>query len=234
VRDDLDTTWGTGAPPGSSAVLQNSQCKLYCAETTVTPSGNQLSIAWKLEIKSRVAGWTCGAWMQVTDDAGLQGLWKQMGTFPIGQPPANVSLSPNSGAWSVGSARTISGTYSDPDGSGNLANCWLLINASLDKQYAVYVRYDANTNRLYLRDDLDMSWGTGAPPGSSAVLQNSQCKLYCAGTTVGFPAPDRMAINWRIELKPAMAGKTCSAWMLVTDDIGLRAGYDQMGAFNIQ
>jgi hypothetical protein len=56
-------------------VLQNSQCKLYCAETTKSASGNYLTINWKIEPKRAVSGRTCKTWMEAIDDEGLNSAW---------------------------------------------------------------------------------------------------------------------------------------------------------------
>jgi hypothetical protein len=231
VKNDANTSWGVGAAPGSATVLQNSYVSLYCAETTVSGSGNQLTVNWKVILKPTMSGRTCGAWLLVYDDLGLRDGYDQMGSnIRISQLPVNVSLSPSGGALPIGAWFTLTGTYSDPDGNGNLANCYLLLDTSLDPVNGVFVRYDANANKLYLKDDANTAWTGGYAPGAASAIHNTQCALSCSGTTVT-PSGNTLVIGWRLYLKAPMAHKTLPAWMLLYDDAGLRDGYDQKGSF---
>jgi M6 family metalloprotease-like protein len=233
VRNNASTAWLGGYAPGSANTIENGSCKLYCAETTATGSGTTLTIVWKMELKPTVSGRTVPAWMLVFDDVGLRDGWDQMGTFRVSQPPANVSLSPNSGMLATGRKLTFTSTYSDSDGYGDLAVCHLLFNTTTSSgANTAYVIYDANTNKLYLRNDASTAWLGGYRPGSTLVIENSYCKLYCQDTTVT-GSGTTLTINWKIELKPSMAGRTLPAWMTVFDDAGLRDDWDQMGSFKV-
>ncbi|MCL6519369.1 MAG: M6 family metalloprotease domain-containing protein [Armatimonadetes bacterium] len=147
--------------------------------------------------------------------------------------PENLSLAPSSGGIAVGVKTTFTSKYSDNEGYANLANCYLLLNTTLSQTNAVFVRYDANTNKLYVKNDANTTWGEGAAPGSSVVLENSYCRLYCSETTI-VRRETYLDVNWRIEFKSTMANKSCKAWMLVYDNANTRDGWDQMGAFTIQ
>jgi hypothetical protein len=233
LKDDIDWSWGDGYPPGSDEVLSNSKCYVYCKDTTVTPMGTRLIIKWSIEFSSFTSGWNCGAWMLAFDDFGLRVGYLQMGRdIKLSQAPFNFSLDPNSGPLPIQQPVTLTSIYSDSDGFDNLAECFLLINDTLNPVDAAFVKYDANANLLYVKNDANTDWGTGAPPGADVILSNSQCMLYCAETTVedGWAG---MWISWRIEFLPTMAG-TNGAWMLVYDDMRVRDGYDRMATFSIQ
>jgi len=229
LKNDADTSWGTGRAPGSAYVLENSYCKLYCAETTVSGSGTTLTVTWKLEFKPTMSGRAVQEYMLVFDDLGARDGYDQVGSVTLNRMPVNVSLSPTTGPFAVGVKQTFTTKYSDGDGFGHLANCYLLFNTTLSQVSAAFVRYDANANLLYVRDDANTTWGTGYSPGSAVVLQNSQCKLYCAETTVS-GSGTTLTVNWKIEFKSSLSKKTCGAWMLVYDDLGGRDGYDQMAS----
>lgn len=158
--------------------------------------------------------------------------WESVGTFIISQPPTNVSLSPNSGALTTTSKTTLTSRYSDADGYANIANCFLLVNTTFSGANAVYVRYDANSNKLYVMNDANNAWLGGYSPGSASVVENSYCTLYCSETTVSGSGAT-LTVNWKLKLKPTMAGKLCSAWAMVIDDTNLRDGWDKMGSFII-
>jgi hypothetical protein len=155
-------------------------------------------------------------------------------SFSVGAEagPQNVSLSPNSGSLPVGVWLTLRSTYSDPDGYQDLANCYLLLNTQLNAVNGVFLRYDTNTNRLYLRNDANTAWLGGVAPGVDEIIENSFCRLYAAQTT-GTRSGTVRTVNWRIWLTSAMADKVVGAWMYVTDDPGLARGWDRRGTFTL-
>lgn len=81
VMNDAGTAWVGGNTPGSAAVIENSYCRLYCANTTVGRSGNTLTVTWAIEFKSPMYGKICGAWMYCSDDCGLTDGWDRLGTY---------------------------------------------------------------------------------------------------------------------------------------------------------
>jgi peptidoglycan/xylan/chitin deacetylase (PgdA/CDA1 family) len=109
-------------------------------------------------------------------------LQEAMNAYPeTSVQPATVSAAADPAS---GGAAEFTLKYTDADGHYDLANLYLLINATADKENAVYLRYDKSANLVYLRDDDDMSWGTGYAPGSASVLSNSQVSIDL--TTAGF------------------------------------------------
>jgi hypothetical protein len=233
VRNDDGSAWKGGFSPGTDNVIENSYCKLYCKETTVSGSGATLTVNWRMEFKPTMAGKTCGAWLYVKDDNSLSDGWDRLGTFSVGQSPVNVSISPSSGTYSTGSRYTFTSKASDTEGYANLGTLYLLINTAINSgKNAAYVVYDANTNKLYVRTDDNSGAIGGYAPGTDAVIENSYCKLYCRETTV-IRSGDALTVNWRIEFKSTMAGKSCYAWQYIKDDYGLTDGWDQMGIFKI-
>ena len=152
----------------------------------------------------------------------------------VAQRPANVSLEPKGGALATTPTKlTLTSRYSDADGYGDLAACHLLLNTtSSSGANAVYVMYDAAANKLYLRNDASTGWLGGYAPGSAQVIENSNCELDCQGTTVA-GLRTTLTINWKIELKPSMAGRTLPAWLTVFDKGGLKDDWEQVASFNV-
>jgi len=232
VRDDDDTAWLGGYSPGTAFTIENSYCRLYCAQTIVSGSASTLTVNWRLVLKPTMTARTVTAWMRARDDEGLEDGWDALGTYRISQPPSNDSLFPNRGTLIATRKTTFTSVYSDADGYSDIAACFLVINTTMTGTNGIFVRYDATTNLLYLRDDANTTWLGGYAPGSANVIQNNSCQLYCSETTTS-GSGIRRTVNWKILVKPAMVGKVCGAWMLVTDGIGLRDGYDKMGMFAV-
>ena len=80
LRNDANTTWGTGQTPGADVTLQNSQCIVYLKTTTVTPNGsNNLVINWKITLKPSQIGNKLCERMFVQDNENLNSAWKVKG-----------------------------------------------------------------------------------------------------------------------------------------------------------
>jgi hypothetical protein len=72
-----------GYAPGSANVIDNGSVILYCANTTVQKSGNDMTINWSTALKTYFAGNTCKASMQVTNKTGYSDPFEQMGLFSV-------------------------------------------------------------------------------------------------------------------------------------------------------
>lgn len=237
LKDDAAVNWLGGYTPGSTKVIENSFCKLYCADTKKVESGNTVTVSWVTSFKTAKVGKKPTAYMLTWDDGGLFADWTKMGTITLAstgtnQAPVNVSLSPNSGNIQSGVATTFTGVYSDADGVANLGQCYLLINDRLSESYADDVKYDANTNLLYLKNDSGSAWLGGFAPGSVSTIENTFCKLDCSGTSTS-SSGNSLTVNYSIILKPITAGGTGYAWLQSVDDAGAKDAWEKFGTFSI-
>ncbi|MEI6914729.1 MAG: hypothetical protein WCL39_06315, partial [Armatimonadota bacterium] len=92
--------------------------------------------------------------------------------------------------------------------------------------------YDILNNKLFLANDAGSGWLGGFAPGSANVIENSFYKLYCAETTTSANGNNRV-INWRIEPKASMAGKTVKGFVLCSDRYGLADGWDNLASYSV-
>jgi subtilisin family serine protease len=74
--------WGAGFLPGSNQVLENANLKFYCQDTTVTASGNTLTIKWRVSAKKPLIG-NDTTYLRVIDKAGKDSSWQAKGTIEI-------------------------------------------------------------------------------------------------------------------------------------------------------
>lgn len=80
LSNDAGTGWLGGFAPGSSNVIENSSGKLDCAKTTVSGSGNTLTVNWNIIFKTTFAGKY--TYLNATDNANAntgfvhKGSWK--------------------------------------------------------------------------------------------------------------------------------------------------------------
>jgi hypothetical protein len=82
VRNDRGTRWWGGKLVGSANVVQNSQVKAYCDRTTVSRSGNAITVRWAVEFKPDFRGAT-KTYLKARDLAGLTSPLQQRGTWSV-------------------------------------------------------------------------------------------------------------------------------------------------------
>ena len=73
-------------------------------------------------------------------------------------PPVNVSIVPSDGVLRLNEDVKITTVYEDADGAGDIVECRLLLNTRQSPVNGVFLRYDAQEHKLYLRDDTDKDW----------------------------------------------------------------------------
>lgn len=114
--------WMGGFWPGTASVLENSYCKLDCAQTTVSGSGNVLTIKWAVVFKPTFTG-NKNSYLCVGDTAGAYAEWTQKGSINIqGQagdttPPTGSIKINSDAAYSSTTAVTLTLSAQDA-GSG--------------------------------------------------------------------------------------------------------------------
>ncbi|MFH0827569.1 MAG: SpvB/TcaC N-terminal domain-containing protein [Candidatus Omnitrophota bacterium] len=232
LRNDANTAWLGGFAPGTVNVIENSYAKLDCSGSTFTVTGTTLTVNWKITLKTPFTG-AKNAYLYVRDDVNAYVNYTSKGTWSIpNNPPVNGTITPASGSSFSGQAVTFTSTYSDPDTWLNIQNANLLINTSTAGTICFYAYYNQNSNRLYLRNDANTSWGTGYAPGAANVLENTYAKLNCAGTTISGTG-NNLCITWSITFKTAFSG-TKNTYLYVNDDANASQSWTQKGVWSIQ
>jgi hypothetical protein len=239
LRNNESTSWLGGFAPGSSEVIENSYCRLYCAESSVSGSDNTLTLQLRIEFKQTLAdktslGTTLNAWMYATDNWGFSSSWAAKGSYTWLTP---VTISPPTSKLPAATKYTLSTTWRDDAGYGDIKYCYLILNSTSTAtgKQGCYVLYDQSQNKLYLRNDAGTAWLGGYAPGSANTIENSYAKLYCAETSVS-GSGKILTLNLRLEFKPALADKTTpgsslKAWMLVIDNAGAATSWLEKGAY---
>uniref|UniRef100_Q02BC3 DUF11 domain-containing protein n=1 Tax=Solibacter usitatus (strain Ellin6076) TaxID=234267 RepID=Q02BC3_SOLUE len=200
--NDAGTQWQPGTP-GIAATLQNSQCSINLAGTSVALGGNTLTLNLALTFKPAYAGakniYMYGA------DASTNSGWQTRGTWTATAGSAAVtadSVAPSSGS---GSTQTFALQYSDTAGASSLSTAWVWFSATFGSAAnSCMVYYDRAATTLYLINDAGAQWLPGTP-GAAATLQNSQCSINLAGTNVAL-AGNTLTLNLALTFKPAYAG----------------------------
>jgi hypothetical protein len=212
VDDAGDGGYVSGTPIllPSGNFLHNSQCTINGSGSSISASGNTVTVTLAITFAPGFAGnkifYTAAR--SNTQNSG----WQALGTWNVtGTPPAG----PTVGGVSPGRSNTLGQTYSftftDTNGYQDLAVLDILTNSFLDGIGACYVAYvptGATTGYLYLVDDAgDGGYVAGSPLllSSGGTLQNSQCSISTVGSS-GSASGNTLTLNLAITFAPGFAG----------------------------
>jgi Beta-propeller repeat len=212
VDDAGDGGYTVGSPmalPSSNSV-QNNQCTLNGVGSSISASGNTLTLTLAVTFNSAWVG-NKAIYMAArsnTQNSGWQaiGTWDVPGTVAPG--PAVGTVSP---ARSTSSGQTYTFTYTDTSGYGDLFVLDILTNSFLDGVAGCYIAYVPTTptnGYVYLVDDAgDGGYAPGSPVGlsSGSVLQNSQCAINTA-TSSASESGNTLTLNLNLTFKTTFAG----------------------------
>ncbi len=121
---------------------------------------------------------------------------------PPGPPPTGaVSVSPSSGS---GKSPTFAFTFSNSAGFTALNGGTVIINSTLAWANTCWIYFDRKADLIWLSSDNTATW-TSAAPGSSTVLQNSQCSISASGASVT-AGGQSVTVNIPITFKAAFDG----------------------------
>jgi hypothetical protein len=229
LLNDAGTAWSAGTV-GTGATLQNSQCSLDMATTSVTQSGNTLTLNLGTTFEQAFAG-TQNVFMYAGDVEGSNTGWVQRGTWTVpgaGGTPAAISVTPSSGSTA---SQNFTLQYSDTGGTGSLSWVWVWFSATSGSSASSCVLYyQPSTNQVNLLNDAGNSW-TAATPGAVTTLQNSQCSVNLASTSVT-PSGDNLTLNLPMTFQPAYAGAK-NIDMYAADTSGSNTGWIQRGTWTV-
>jgi hypothetical protein len=207
-----DGGYVSGSPMSlpSSSTLQNSQCTINGTGSSVSASGNTLTLTLAVTFSSGFGGNKI-VYMAARSSSQNSG-WQPMGTWNVPgvalTGPAVAGMTP---ARSSTTGQTYSFTFTDTNGYADLAVVDVLINSFLDGIAACYVAFaptSATSGELYLVDDAgDGGYASGSPIAlpSSSSLQNSQCTINGTGSSVT-ASGNTLTLNLAITFSSGFAG----------------------------
>lgn len=118
-----------------------------------------------------------------------------------GGGPTATSVTPSSGS---GLSQTFSFLYADPSGATDITSVQMDINATLAVANACYLFYVRAPNALYLANNSG-AWQGPVTVGSANTLQNSQCSVNAAASSVT-PSGNNLTVNLALTFTAGFAG----------------------------
>ena len=206
LATDAGNVWMSPAlTPGTAGTASNTQCELDAGSSSVSTSGNDLTLNVALTFNSTVIG-SRNVYLYAAGLSGQNSGWVKEGTWTpttSAGPPAIVSLSPNEGA---GSSVVFQAIYSDPNGAADLSEALLQINTVQSSGNACYVYYQPKGNHLYLASNAGSAWMTPVlTPGVAGTGSNGQCTLN-AGLSSFSTAGNELILNIALTFNSTFVG----------------------------
>jgi hypothetical protein len=198
-------SFGATSTIGVAGTQQNSQCSVDAGASSVTMSGNTLTVNLAITFKAAFAG-PKNIYGEAQNPSGDSG-WSHLGTWTAVSggvtltPPTVVSVTPSSG---MGTTQTFGFVFSDPAGATNIASTQMDINASLTAASACYFYYSRASNSIQLANDAG-SFGAASTIGVAGTQQNSQCSVDAGASSVTMSG-NTLTVNLAVTFKAAFAG----------------------------
>ncbi len=172
----------------SGATIQNSQCTVSAIGSTISGSGNTLTVTLTIAFRNSFAG-NKVAYLAVQDPSGNSG-WQALGTWNIpGVTPTGPRVLGATPSRGTKSRDTYTFVFQGTSGFADLSVVNVLINDFIDGRRACYVAFvpsGSGGGGLFLVNDAGDANGPNAGmvlPGSASI-QNSQCRITGSGSTV--------------------------------------------------
>jgi hypothetical protein len=218
---------GGGLVLGSSGTLQNSQCTINVNTSSVSLSGNTLTLNLALSFSPTFGG-AQNIYMYV-QNATLANGFTQEGTWtvPGASGPVPVSVTPSSGS---GSSQTFAFMFSDAAGAADITAAQIGFNTSMAGTNSCWIYYAAATETIYLANDAGAFANGGLTLGTSGTLQNNQCTITVNTSSVS-PSGNTLTLNLALSFAPAFAG-TQNIYMYV-QNATLSNGFTQEGTWTV-
>jgi hypothetical protein len=221
--------WQGPLTVGSAGTLANSQCTVNAATSSVSASGDTLTLSLALTFTTGFTG-AKNIYMEVrnaTQDSGwsTQGAWTVASGGESASPPAPVSVTPKTGS---GSSETFAFAFSDGNGAADIASAQLDISGTLSATGACYLYYSRGANAIYLANNAG-AWQGPLTVGSAGTLQNSQCSVN-AGTSSVSMSGNTLTLNLALSFTGAFAGAK-NIYMEVQNAVN--SGWSLHGAWTV-
>src|SRR5688572_13206558 len=216
--------------PGISGTVQNSQCSVNAASSSVSSSSTNLTLNLAMSFTGGYSG-TKSVFGFATDQAGLDSGWQTLGSWTVSSvnaAPSAVSTTPPSGS---GSSQMFSFLFSDPDGFADLSSVRVIVHSQVQGAASCYLYYTRGDNKLYLHSDAATALLGPLTPGVAGTIQNSQCSVNGATSSVSSSGTN-LTLNLAMSFTVSYSGAK-SVFGYATDQAGLNGAWAPIGSWTV-
>ena len=230
ARSD-DTGWlpsSGGYAPGSPNIVQSTYAVLDAQQCRVQSSGNTLMVTWAIQFKSPLLGNLHNVYLKAQDWSGMFDGWNLVGDVFVG-----AKVTPNSGWGQPGETQHFVATYDHPGGSQFIRYVEMIINDDTDPTRCLAVRYDVVNDLFYLHHAIKRTvWrpSLGRPAADGGIIKHFFAILDVGQSSVIIEA-NRVTVDWAVQFKWKLSGKSHNIFMDMEDTTGARVGWHDYGDF---
>jgi hypothetical protein len=229
----LHSDSGTALLPGitlGSGTLQNSQCSVNGAASSVAASANSLTLTLAITLPASFSG-PKSVYGFAHDNGGLTSGWTTLGSWNVPggfvgpTRPQVLSVTPSSGS---GFSQIFRFRFADANGYADLEYVTIMFG-KLHSPGGCVVSYLRSENRL----ELDIN-GVASPPltpGGTASARSDACTLTAQTSAVSFAGND-LTLDVAIAFELSYAGAK-DILAVVSDSSGLETGWQAVGTWNV-
>jgi hypothetical protein len=227
LTNDAGTAWTGPVVAGQSGTLQNSQCTVSGPASSLSGNGSNLTLNLALTFQAAFAG-AKGVYLEVYEGPGADTGWQQKGTWtvPSASQPGAVSVTPSAGS---GSSQTFTFLMSDAKGYTAIASAQVLINGQFSVSGGCYLFINRAGGAIYLTNDAGTAWTGPVVAGQSGTLQNSQCAVSAAGSSIS-GSGGNLTVNLALTFQAAFKGSK-GVYVEVYEAPGADSGWQQRGSW---
>jgi Zn-dependent metalloprotease len=230
LLNDAGSVW-SGGSLGAASVLQNNQCSVNLASSSVALSGNTLTLNLAMTFKSAFGG-AKNVYMYATNASGSNSGWQDRGDWTV--PAVAVAITADSATPASGNlaSQTFALQYSDTLGAADLSTVWVWFNATFatTSSNSCMLYYNRPAAQINLLNDAGTTWTTGTL-GSGTVLQNNQCSIALATSSVNLTG-NTLTLNLNMTFKPAYGGAK-NVYMYAASGGGINSGWQDRGDWTV-
>ena len=208
--------------PGTGSPVENSRCTLYPATSSVSTSGDNVTVTFRVAFKDAFVGGPYNQFLRAQENTSW--IWSSPndhGNLTVEEGPGlpgTVNTSPADITATAGVATNITATFSHGDGYDGLSRGDLVIANSYSQGLnGCWLVYRVDINRLYLISD-GGSYIAAGTPGSGATVQNSRCILDAAASAVSANG-DNVSVTFNVTFKQAFAGGPYNMWLRAQENL---------------
>jgi hypothetical protein len=215
--------------------LETSRARLDVGASSVSTSGNEMTVTWSIQFKSPMVG-AKHLYLRATDKSNNRTGWEAVGSWGVGtngSPPCVGAITPANGSSNAGAQVILQSDFSDLDGWQDLKMAYILIGPlPSSNSDSVYVAYNQDVNKISLRNDTNTGWLGGYPPGTNATIENGNVFVDVQDCSVTHTAQG-LTVRWALRFKSGFAG-THNSYGGASDDKGYVATWQRKGYWIVQ
>ena len=210
--------------PGVAGSLANSQCSINGALSTVSGSGTDLTVTLTMSLLGSYGAGQQKLFTWTVDNAGTGTGWQLASTWNGSTAPSAPTLPVVSPTSSASATQTFSLTGRDANGFSDINRFYFQVHTSATvPANTCHGFYDRASNSIFLYNDA-LTALTSFTVGTAGSVQNSQCRINGAATTVTGAGTD-VVLNLNITRQGTYTTGAKSLLVWVIDNGGLGTGW---------